>query len=320
MSYLSPDNIGRTARHLSRGSSGFLHPSFIFPSSIYLPKMYGRYRTSIALRRLSPIGNGIQLISKRFNSVKYPPPPSHYERKPRRFWRFGLILFVLGATVSYKYPLYTIGESLIPLPDDSNIDAKRKYAADLEQRLQSLPLVKHYKDDQDYTEYRGWNHLDTTPSGLSNFHGTLLTPGGIAIPPISFHCQKTGDDVVILHVGRRLAGYPFIVHGGILGMIVDEVFKTNLIKEFPNLSFDTVHTKSLELNYSFPTFVNQFIVIRSSLTKVDTIENVYNVKSDVSTVGGMLLISANATLSSDVAPKSPEDTISKQESKHGFFW
>lgn len=277
--------------------------------------MYARLKASAPLRR-----NGLQLVSKRFNSVKYPPPPSHYERKPRRNWRFGLIMFALGAATSYNYPLYTIGESLIPLPDDSDAGAKRKYSSDLEQKLQALPLVKQYKDDPEYTEYRGWNHLDTTPSGLSNFHGTLLTPGGIAIPPISFHCQKTGDDVVILHVGRRLAGYPFIVHGGMLGMIVDEVFKTNLIKEFLNLSFDTVHTKSLELNYSFPTFVNQFIVIRSSLKKANTVDNVYNVKSDVSTVGGMLLISANATLSSDIVPNTPEASPIKKEGTHGYFW
>lgn len=145
--------------------------------------MYARLGTFAPLRK-----NGLQLVSKRFNSVKYPPPPSHYEPKPRRKWHFGLILFALGAAVSYNYPLYTIGESLMSLPDDSDIDAKRKYSSDLEQKLQSLPLVKKYKDDPDYTEYRGWNHLDTTPSGLSNFHGTLLTPGGIAIPPISFHC------------------------------------------------------------------------------------------------------------------------------------
>lgn len=259
----------------------------------------------------------VQLTFKRFNSVKYPPPLSYYESKPRRNWRFGLIAFIAGAAISYNYPLYTIGDNLIKLPDDNDIEGKKRYTDELEAKLKSLPLVKHYQNDKDYIEYRGWNHLDTTPSGLSSFHGTLLTPGGIAIPPISFHCQKTGDDVVILHVGRRLSGYPFIVHGGILGMLVDEIFKSNLIKEFPNLSFDSVHTKSLDLNYSFPTFVNQFIVIRSNMSKINTNENLYQVKSDVSTLGGMLLISANATLSSDISPKLPETIASE---KRGWFW
>lgn len=105
-----------------------------------------------------------------------------------------------------------------------------------------------------------------------------------------------------------------------LGMIVDEVFKTNLIREFPNLTFDTVHTKSLELNYSFPTFVNQFLVIRSSSNKNRTADNVYSVKSDVSTMGGMLLITANATLSSDIVPKASTSAPSQKEGKHGYFW
>lgn len=258
-----------------------------------------------------------QIGWRRFYSVKYPPPPSYYERKPRRLGKYGLIMFVLGASITYNYPLYSLGEKLIELPDDSDITAKEKYINDLELKLQNLPIVKKYRNDADFEEYRGWNHLDTTPSGLSNFHGTLSTPGGIAIPPISFHSQETGDDIVILHLGRRLSGYPFIVHGGILGMVVDEVFKTNLTKEFPNLSIDNIHTKSLELNYKFPTFVNQFIVIRSSLTKVDQVNNLYDVKSDVSTLGGMLLIVSNAKLSSDI---NPATNGTNKEAKSGWFW
>lgn len=279
--------------------------------------MFVRYKPTTAFRIVRD-NRIIQLAPKRFNSVKYPPPLSHYERKPRR-WRFKLLAFIVGASIAYNYPLYTIGESLISLPDDSDIEAKRKYTLDLESKLESLPLLKHYRENQDYKEYRGWNHLDTTPSGLSEFHGSLLTPGGIAVPPISFHCQKTGDDVVILHVGRRLAGYPFIVHGGILGMIVEEVFKSNLIKEFQNLNFNNVHTKSLQLNYKFPTFVNQFLVIRSSMSKVNTAENLYNVKSDVSTLDGTLLILAEATLSSDVTPKLSENDTTNPK-KTGWFW
>lgn len=254
--------------------------------------------------------------STRPYTVKYPPPPSHYEAKKPKTLRYGLLLFLLGATISYNYPLYEAGEKLIPLPAAEDVEACAKYTAGLESQLQSLELVQKYRADPAYKEYRGWNHLDDTPAGLSGFHGTLLTPGGVAVPPISFHCQETGDDVVVVHVGRRLSGYPFIVHGGILGMIVDEVFKTNLVKEFPSLSFATVHTKSLDLNYSFPTFVNQFIVIRSSLNKVNADENLYFVHSDVSTLGGTLLIKANATLSSDVAPTN--DSASPQQ--HSWFW
>jgi hypothetical protein len=265
--------------------------------------------------------------SKRFYTIKYPPPPSYYDTKKPRSFRFGILFFIIGATISYNYPLYNLGEKIITLPDEKDEKACNKYTADLENQLQKLSIVNKYRNDPNYVEYRGWNHLDTTPSGLSSFHGTLLTPGGIAVPPISFHCQENGDDLVIVHVGRRLSGYPFIVHGGVLGTIIDEVFKTNLIKEFPNLSFDTVHTKSLELNYSFPTFVNQFIVINSSLMKTDNNDDTtYSVQSDVSTLDGSLLIKANAILSSDISPSSKSastPTILQQgpgTCKKGWFW
>lgn len=270
------------------------------------------------------------LANKRLYTVKYPPPPSHYDKptsKKSRTFKIGLLFFIIGSSVSYNYSLYELGEKLIPLPDIESAEECNKYNMKLENQLQTLPTVLKYRNDPNYIEYRGWNHLDTTPSGLSSFHGSLLTPGGIAIPPISFHCQETGDDIVIVHVGRRLSGFPFIVHGGILGTIVDEVFKTNLIKEFPNLSFDNIHTKELNLTYKFPTFVNQFIVIKSSIMKNENSDQLtYNVISNVSALCGRLLISADATLSSDISPTTKThkphllDEPPISSTKRGWFW
>lgn len=269
-------------------------------------------------------------LNKRLYTVKYPPPPSHYDKptsSKTHTFKFGLLLFIIGSTISYNYSIYELAEKTVPLPSNGIAEDCNKYTMDLENKLQKLPIVSKYRDDPNYIEYRGWNHLNTTPSGLSSFHGSLLTPGGIAIPPISFHCQKTGDDVVIVHVGRRLSGFPFIVHGGILGMIVDEVFKTNLIKEFPNLSFDNVHTKELNLRYKFPTFVNQFIVIRSSIMKNNNDDkSTYKVESNVSALSGRLLVSADATLSSDISPSTKilksdlQDDFSIPNVKRGWFW
>lgn len=260
-----------------------------------------------------------RLVTRRgVANVKYPPPLAHYEslKKPRKYtFKIGLLCFLMGATITYNYPLYTLGEKLIELPDDNDLEAKASYVEGLEKKLQSLDIVTKYRNDGRFKEFRGWNHLDSGNASLSSFHGTLTTPGGVAIKPISFHSDETGEDVVIVHLGRRLAGYPFIVHGGILGMVMDEIFKSNLIKEFPALNFDTVHTKNLKLNYKFPTFVNQFIVIKSSLAKINDVENVYSVQSDVSTLDNMLLIQAEASLVSDVSP-----TVSQSKSKTKGWW
>lgn len=264
------------------------------------------------------------------STVKYPPPYAHYEPKksPKRTFKLGVILFVLGATITYNYPLYTLGETLIKIPDEKDEAGTKQYIDNLESSLQSLPLVAKYRSNPDYVESRGWDNLDNTTLGLSNFHGSLAKPGGIAIPPINFHNDETGDDMVILHVGIRLSGYPFIVHGGILGTVVDEVFKSNIRKEF-NIDINKIHTTSLQLNYSFPTFVNQFIVIRSSVSKINSSDNVYNVESDVSTMGNMLLMKASSTLKSDTPPaKQPKLGLIQDSNDHkelptkkkGWFW
>lgn len=240
-----------------------------------------------------------KLIQRRlYSTIKYPPPPSHYETKPaKKYWKkISFLAFVSGAIITYNYPIYTIVEKSIPLPKDE--EETTKYNENLESKLNNLPLVNHYRNDKSFIESRGWHHLETATAGLEGFHGTLLTPGGIAIPPLAFHSEN-GDDIVFVHVGRRLSGYPFIVHGGILGSIIDETQKANIIKEFPYLTPDTIHTKSLNVKYKFPTFVNQFIVIRSSVNKSDPNSKTYTTKADISTIGGTLLMEATSTLSAE---------------------
>lgn len=257
-----------------------------------------------------------------YSSVKFPPPYAHYHRKRRSYFKPALLFFIAGAALSYNYSLYELGERRFPLPLTSDSKSISQFNERLESRLQALPIVKELRTDPNFVEYRDWNHLDSSPTGLSNFHGTLRTPGGISIPPLSFHCQETGDDIVIVHVGRRISGYPFLVHGGMLGMLVDEIFKSNLIKEFPNLTFDNVHTKSLDLKFKSPTFVNQFLIIKSNSAKLDTVNNDYIVNSHISTTDGKVLVQASAVLSTDtnsLTSSVPTRPLEKKTNT-GWFW
>lgn len=242
------------------------------------------------------------LTAVRAVHVKYPPPPSHYDTTPQQnihsrsyTLRICASLFILGALISYNYPLYTIGEKLHPLPStDSDLN---HYTAHLESTLSAIPLVANLSKDKNYTLSRGWNHLDLTGAGLPTFHGTLRTPGGIAIPPIAFHNTSSSHDLAIVHLGRRLSGFPFIVHGGITGMVTEETFKAAIQRHYPHLHYNDIHTKSLSLNYKSPVFVNQFVILDSSITQID--DNSYSLNGEMKSLDGKVLLKATATLSTE---------------------
>ncbi|TID14973.1 hypothetical protein CANINC_004644 [Pichia inconspicua] len=238
--------------------------------------------------------------------VKYPPPPAHYDQptsnsKPSHTFRISLTLFIIGATISYNYPLYNLAESFFPLPNDDPISIE-KYNEKLQSQLNALPIVSELANDSNFTSHRGWNHLDLSATGLPSFHGTLKAPGGIAIPPLAFHNSKTNQDLVIVHLGRRLSGFPFIVHGGISGMVIEEIFKAALQRDHPNLHYNNIHTKSIQLNYKSPVFVNQFVIISSNQSKID--DSHYTLSGEMKSLDGKTLLKATATLSTDSPSKS----------------
>ncbi|KAH3900080.1 related to Fmp10p [Saccharomycodes ludwigii] len=89
---------------------------------------------------------------------------------------------------------------------------------------------------------------------------TLKTPGGVAIDPQFYYNPAILQTVGIYHLGMKLTGYPFIIHGGVLATIMED-FMRNSIKLIKDC--DVEETNKLNISYKFPTFANQFVVIRS---------------------------------------------------------
>lgn len=198
------------------------------------------------------------------------------------------------------------------VPDADNEAGTALYTLALEKKLQNLPIVQQLEADPKYTHFRTWDQLKESTAGMSEFQGAIAVPGGITLPPYHFHSQETGDDIVILHVGKRLSGYPMIVHGGMLGMLIDEVFKRNVNSEFA-IPVNEIHTTNLKINYKFPCFVNQFIVIKSNAKKTDG--GLYEVNGDVSTVDGRLLLQGTTKFKSNTKPIG-----GGPEPKAKWFW
>lgn len=133
-----------------------------------------------------------------------------------------------------------------------------QYKLELTQRCENLSVVKQLKQ-AGFTEVfpnRRQNDLLVA--------NTLDTPGGIAVAPRFYHNPLTKETVGIYHLGMKLTGYPFIVHGGILATVLEDLMQeaVKLTRAKPGKK-----TKELVLSYKMPTFANQFVVVRT--TKVE---------------------------------------------------
>ncbi|GAA5878034.1 hypothetical protein JCM1840_001723 [Sporobolomyces johnsonii] len=105
----------------------------------------------------------------------------------------------------------------------------------------------------------------STPPGPHSLSGySLRGPGKFAIPPLVFTSMDKKEAVFVLHVGGGLCGHEGVVHGGLLATVLDESLgRTALL----NLPTNIGVTATLNLKYKKPTFANQYIVVRTSVTE-----------------------------------------------------
>jgi hypothetical protein len=182
--------------------------------------------------------------------------------------------FIAGSVAAYFFPISTLFKELIneklPTEEGQIIEFKKK----LEDKAESLPIFQKLIKDEDFKLIRAWNYIDENSQHFDDSYNvsadTLNVPGGVAIRPYIFCNDKTKETVTIIHVGERLCGYPFLIHGGMLFTILDEVLKRtssykfgiDIIEEYRPTN---IKTTSIELQYRFPTFANNFLIIKSKL-------------------------------------------------------
>ncbi|EDO15700.1 hypothetical protein Kpol_1000p12 [Vanderwaltozyma polyspora DSM 70294] len=138
----------------------------------------------------------------------------------------------------------------------------QKYEADLTNRLHRLPIVQQLSNS---------GYSEVFPIGRDSKVGdnklidkTLATPGGIAIPPKFYYNPETKETIGIYHLGMKLTGYPFIVHGGMLATVMEDQMRES-VKFIKNKEGEKI--KDLTVSYKLPTLANQFVVVRT--TKVE---------------------------------------------------
>ncbi|GAA6049216.1 hypothetical protein JCM3770_003315 [Rhodotorula araucariae] len=113
-----------------------------------------------------------------------------------------------------------------------------------------------------YTLSRPYASTPPGPHSLSGY--TLRGPGKFAVPPLVFTTTDKRESVLVVHVGGGMCGHEGVVHGGLLATVMDEAMgRTALL----NLPTNIGVTATLTMKYKKPTFANQYLVIRTTLTE-----------------------------------------------------
>ncbi|KAK9480440.1 HotDog domain-containing protein [Lipomyces japonicus] len=171
---------------------------------------------------------------------------------------------VAGAVFAYKVPpltLLTMFRERLPEPGSAEEQA---FKAKIEHELQQSPVLAKYRADPNFAERRMWFGTPEQYRKHAFLSGALDGAGKFAVPGIVFTNEKDNRVVSVIHVGSQLAGFPTIVHGGLIASLLDESLARAAILPLPSR---TAVTANLDINYKLPTFVNQVVSIETYVTE-----------------------------------------------------
>jgi acyl-coenzyme A thioesterase PaaI-like protein len=95
-------------------------------------------------------------------------------------------------------------------------------------------------------------------------HDTLAGPG--RVEQYEMYINKQREELLaVITFGKSLNGYPGVVHGGILGLLIDNSFGIL----FLNLNKPMSVTANLSINYRAPTYASTQVVLYAKIDRVE---------------------------------------------------
>lgn len=241
---------------------------------------------------------------KPFNGFRQPPFLS---------WKTVAVFTVMGASVAYSEVLFEQYCSFTHLDDTDPMLPVR-----LEYELKNLPLFQKLTNprlSKNWIRLNTWENLDRnvleSKSGepmvkdqseyklTSLTNKTLAKAGGILVQPAIFHNVANDETISIVHMGHRLCGYPFIIHGGMIATLLNETFKRNASLASSNASTlkDDFKVEDLSISYKRPAIAYQFFVVKTRRTEGDSGgKNSILLESVIESESGKILVESKAVL------------------------
>ena len=140
-----------------------------------------------------------------------------------------------------------------------------EFAAAVDQYINNHPLSQKLRADPAWIESRPHMRQPPEMRKHSLTSGTLLGRGKIPVPPLAF--IREGEEIVsITYLGTELCGHVGMVHGGMLGTMLDEGLARCCFAKLPN---KIGVTASLNINYRAPVKAGSFVVLKAKTKKVE---------------------------------------------------
>lgn len=163
------------------------------------------------------------------------------------------------------------------------------------------PAVQVLRDDPSWSEAVPWSGLPPEQKATKLSAGTLAGPRRIEFYHL-FLRDGAREAIAVVRLGSALAGYPGVVHGGVLATLLDEACGRVALAQFPNRNGVTAR---LSVDYRRPTPAHRageeggIYLIRTIL--VEGNERKATVRGTVEDPQGNVLVEADALF---VVPRS----------------
>ncbi|KAF7582864.1 hypothetical protein FOB63_002945 [Clavispora lusitaniae] len=231
-------------------------------------------------------------------------------KKPFFNWKACGVFFLGGSYLAYSEILFQKYSEYTQVDDDSEL-----LSIQLDYKLKTLPIYQqlaHGKKSGDWIKLNSWENLDRNVlegaegklvKGQAEYlspdftNHTLAHPGGILVKPVIFHNHITNETVTIVHMGYKLCGYPFIVHGGIIATLLNECFKrcASLSASTQSSLKDDYMIDSLGISYKSPSFANQFFVVKTRVESRNSNDSLV-LKSVIENENGKVVVDGNSVV------------------------
>lgn len=222
--------------------------------------------------RLNPSLN--RPLSHRFISTysaadsSLPPRPS-FLRRAASVFAIGLIFTTLGVAMATAPAMPTLNSLLNPPTDEETLTMftpETDHEREVEDYINNHPLTQAMRTKDGFYESRPHLKIPHSYRHYNLTGGTLMGPGRVVVPPVTF-AEKGGKSLVsISYLGEELCGHPGIVHGGLLATMLDEGLARCC---FAALPYKVGLTANLNINYRSPAPAGSYVVLKATTTKVE---------------------------------------------------
>lgn len=220
-------------------------------------------------------------------------------KSPFALWASTL---AIGAYVGSQLPPFLLlrktAEPTVPNVHVDPIGAQA-YCKLVEVELANLSIVRKLEQTPGFIKSRAWEGVryeDTKQQSAVFTAHTLQVPGGISVRPLVFTNKDTAETVSIFHLGHRVTGFPFVIHGGVLATLLDESLARSAFLRFGEGVMGV--TANLNVNYKAPSLAHQFLVVKTEV--LEHTDRKARVKGTVQTAHGKVLVEAESLF---VVPK-----------------